>query len=289
MRFEYLEPGSIAEAVSLLDEYGDSARVIAGGTDLLLQLRSKKIKPDYLVDIQEIPGLDGIKVTDRGVTIGAMTPVRTLETSAEIKRTLPVLASAAGSIGSVAIRNVATIGGNLCRAASSTDSAPALIGLQASVRIAGPAGERTLPLESFFTGPGQSALAGNEMLVEVRVPLPERDTRAAYFKHAYRGSIDLAIVGVAVVAGFAPGGKECREVRVVLGAGAPTPLRARQCEDILRGKEWDETLIGRAAELAAGEARPRPDSARASAAYRKEMVRVFVGRALRAVSAPPVR
>lgn len=214
-----------------------------------------------------------------------MTSIRDLEKSVELQCAFPIIPRAASSLGSPAIRNVATIGGNLCNAAPSADTAPALIGLSARAKIVSPDGERIVPLESFFTGPGTTVLGKGEMLVEIQVPLPETNTKATYLKHSYRGAIDLAIVGVAVVACFEPGSKICRDIKVVLGAAAPTPMRVQQCEEILRSKEINEELISKGAEVAADEAYPRATSSRASIEYRKEMIKVFVRRAIREVIA----
>lgn len=285
MRFEYLEPKTVEEAVSLLSKYDGKAKVIAGGTDLLVQIRNKTIEPGYVVDIEGIAGLDYIKYDDRqGLTIGALTPIRSLERSPELQRRFPVISQSASQLGSVAIRNVGTIGGNLCNAAPSAETAPALIGLSAKAKITSPSGERLVPLEDFFTGPGTTVLGKGELLVEIQVPVPEPNTKGIYLKHGLRGTIDLAIVGVAVVATFETNGEICKDIKIVLGAVAPTPIRARKAEGILRGKKIDEALIDQSAEVAANEARPISD-VRASAEYRKEMVKVFTRRAIRGVIA----
>jgi len=279
LRFDYLEPKTIEEAVSMLCQYDGKARVIAGGTDLMVQIKNKAIKPKYVIDITAIPDFDNINYDDkRGLKIGALTTIRDIETSAEIQRRYPIIHQATSQLGSVAIRNVATIGGNLCNAAPSAETAPALIGLSASVRIIGPDGEKVLPVEKFFTGPGTTVLKKGELLAEIQVPTPSPNTKSAYLKHSIR-KVDLAIVSVAVVITLAPQSGECRDIRIVLGAVAPTPMRALKAEEILRGKKFDESLINESARIASAEARPITD-VRASAEYRAEMVAVLTRRTI---------
>jgi len=283
MRFDYLETTTIEEAVSLLTKYDGKAKVIAGGTDLLVQIRSKVIKPQYVVDIEGISGLDYIKYDDRqGLSIGTLTTIRTLEKSTELRRSHPIISQAASQLGSVAIRNVATIGGNLCNAAPSAETAPALIGLDAKAKIVGPDGERVVALENFFTGPGKTVLKTGELLVEIQVPALSPNTNGVYMKHALRGSIDLAIVGVAVVVMM--DGELCQEVNIVLGAVAETPTRAKKAEGMLKRKRINDALIEKVAEIAAAESRPITD-VRASDKYRREMVKVFTRRAIRETTA----
>lgn len=283
MRFEYLEPASIEEAVSLLGRYDDEARVIAGGTDLLVQIKDKSVRPEYVVDIGYIAGLDYISYDEKqGLRIGALSTIRALEKSNKISQTYPVISQAAGLLGSVAIRNVATIGGNLCNAAPSADTAPALIGLSARANIVGTGGGRVVPLEEFFTGPSETVIKRGELLVEVQVPVPPPETKGVYLKLS-RTAVDLATVGVAVIVTLGNGGT-CKDIKIVLGAVAPTPMRAKRAEEILRGKRVDEALIEEASRVASGEAQPITD-VRASAEYRREMVKVLTRRALKQITA----
>ena len=281
MRFQYLEPTTIEEAVSLLAAYDGEAKVIAGGTDLINLIRTKAIRPHYVVDIGRIQGLDHVRYDgDGALFIGALATLRALETSHDVKQRHPVIAQAAGQLGSMAIRNVGTLGGNLCHASPAADTAPALLSLQAEVRIAGPAGDRTVALENFFTAPGRTVLQRREILAEIRVPPMPPLSTAVYLKHASRGAADLAIVGVAVNLTLDSGC--CRSVRIALGAVAPTPMRARIAEKVLDGKELNDALIEQAAQAAAAESRPITD-VRASADYRREMVKVFTQWAIRTV------
>src|SRR3990170_1612471 len=281
MRFDYLEPQTIEEAVSLLAKFDRESKVIAGGTDLINLIRAKTIRPKYVVDIARIPGLDHVKYNTAGtLSIGALATIRELEMSAPVKERHPVIAQAAGQLGSVAVRNVGTVGGNLCHASPAADTAPALIALGARVKIAGPAGDRTTALENFFAGPGRTVLERGEILAEIQVPATPPDTTGIYFKHAIRGAADLAIVGVAVVANF--DGGRCRNLRVALAAVAPTPMRATAAERLLEGREPDHALIEIAARAAADESRPITDI-RGSADYKREMVKVFVRAAIKRV------
>ncbi len=279
MRFKYLEPQTIDEAVSLLFTYQDRAKVIAGGTDLLNQIRLKRTKPEYVVDICYLPDLEYIKYDAAGqLSIGALTTIRSLELSKELKGRHPVPAQAASLLGSMAIRNVGTLGGNLCHASPSAETAPALIALGAGVKVVGPAGERTVELEKFFTGPGQTALQRGELLLEIQVPPLPPGTKGVYLKHSSRGTVNPALVGVAAI--VAMDGKRCREIKLALGAVASTPMRAKKAEEILRGEEIDDALVEKAAQAASDESRPITD-VRASADYRKEMVKVFTRYAFR--------
>jgi len=284
MRFNYLEPATIEEAVSFLSKYDGKAKVIAGGTDLLLQIRNKAIVPEYVVDIENIPGLGYINYDEKqGLRIGTLTTIRALEKSAKLRQTYPVISQAAGLLGSVAIRNVATIGGNLCNALPSADTAPSLIGLSANAKIVGPGGERVVPLGDFFTGVGSTVLKNGELLLEVQVPVPPTGTKGVYLKHG-RSAIDLAVVGVAVIITLEPD-DVCHDIRIVLGSVAPKPMRAYDAEKIVRGKRIDEAIIDTCAQVASDEAHPRPGSIRASPEYKKTIVKLFIMRAMKQIIA----
>jgi carbon-monoxide dehydrogenase medium subunit len=285
MRFEYLEPESIEEALTILIQYQGKSKIIAGGTDLMLQMRNKTIRPEYLVDITRIPGLDYITFDgQRGLRLGALTTIRALETSLELQRKYPVISQAASQLGSVAIRNVATVGGNLCNALPSAETSQALVALSAHVRVVGPRGERTVDLENFFTGVGKTLLQPDEVLLEILVPEPASHTAGIYIKHSPRGPIDLAIVNITVLMTMEADQKVCRDAKIVLGAVSPTPLRARNAESVLKGKRVDGALIDRAAQVASDESHPRHGSIRGSFEYKKEMVKVLTGRAIREVT-----
>ena len=281
MKFEYLEARSIDEAVSLLGKYDGRAKLIAGGTDLVVQMRRRMKKPEYVINIANIKELNHIHFNEKdGLKIGALTPIRSLEKSAELRQRYPVIGQAASVLASVGIRTIATLGGNLCNASPSADTAPSLIALGAQVKIIGPGGERKVSLEDFFTGPGTTALGRGELLAEVTVPLMPARTGAVYLKHGIRGSIDLAIVGVAAVITLEGNGEAVQEAKIVLGAVAPTPMRARKAEAVLKGKKVTEADIEEAARLASNECQPISD-VRSTKEYRREMVNVFMKYAIR--------
>lgn len=278
MRFNYLEPASVEEAVSLLSKHDGKARIIAGGTDLIVKLKDRAIKPEYVVDIGYIPGLEYIDYDKKkGLRIGALTTIRAIEKSDKLSQAYPVICQSAGLLGSMAIRNVATIGGNLCNATPSADMAPALLGLSAVAKITGPGGQREVLLEEFFTCPGGTCLKKGEILLEIQVPPPSPNTRGVYLKHS-RTAVDLATVGVAVIMTSENG--TCKDIRIALGAVSPTPMRAKQAEDLLRGKKVTENLIEKVAQEAADESKPISD-VRASVGYRREIVRVLTRRAIK--------
>ena len=283
MRFNYLEPATVEEAISMLNQHGGKAKILAGGTDLFVQMRAKAIKPEHIVDITYIPGLDYIEYDQKqGLRIGALTTFREIERSIKLCQTYPVLTQAASKLGSVAIRNVATIGGNLCNASPSAEAAPALIGLSATVKIIGAGGARVVPLERFCTGPGCTVCVSPEMITEYQVPIPPPGTRSVYLKHS-RTAIDLALVGIGVVANIESDGA-CKDIKIVMGAVAPTPLRAYKAEEMLKGNKLEHELVEEAAKVASEEAHPISD-VRSSAEYRKEIVKVLTRRAINQIIA----
>ncbi len=240
----------------------------------------KNEAPEGIIDITGIPGLNSIDYDkNKGLRIGALCTHDEIENSQLVRDKYALLAQAVQTVGSVQIRCLGTIGGNLCNASPSADSAPALIGLGSKVKIFGPSGERTLPLDDFFKGPGQTALKADEILTEIVVPnLPPR-SGGVYLKLGRRKAFDLAIVSVAAVVSLASGGKTCSEIRIVLGGVAPTPLRAKQAEDFFRGKVINQANIEEAGKIAAGETRPISD-VRSSAEYRKTVAEVLTRRAI---------
>jgi aerobic carbon-monoxide dehydrogenase medium subunit len=280
MGFDYLQPSTLEESVSLLQRHRGEATIVAGGTDVMRKTRARVLDPKYVIDITGIAGLGRISDDGSGgLRIGSATAIRDVETSPLVRQRFPLLAKAAGLLGSVAIRNVATLGGNICNASPAAECAPALLCLSAEVKILGSTGERAILLDDFFTGPGATVLDEDEIVTEIHVPESRPGTKGIYLKHGPRGSIDRAIVGVAAVGTFDPGGKVCHEIILALGGVAPTPIRARAAESFIRGKVLDKELVAAAAEAAAGESRPISD-VRASEEYRRDMVRVFAGRAL---------
>ena len=278
-RFEYFEPVTLDEAVALLGRFGGDASLLAGGTDLLVEIREHVRWPRQVVNIKKIPGIAALAYDDRdGLRFGALVTAREIETSPVVLEKYPGLVQAARELGSIQVRNRATIVGNISRASPSADTLPPLIADGASVTMHGPAGGRTVALEDFFTGPGKTVLGPGELVTGITVPPPPPHTGKHYIKHGRRKAMELATVGVGVT--LTLDGGACSEIRIALGAVAPTPIRARKAEDALRGRVLDGASIGAAARIAMGECRPI-SNVRGSAEYRRDMVGVLTERAIR--------
>jgi len=278
-KFTYLVPKTLDEAVSLYQSNGDGAKYVVGGTDVMVKIKSGKMAPDYLISLKHIAGHAQVQLnSDTGeLHIGAFVTHRALETSALIKLQYPIIHDAVQNIGSVQIRNVASIGGNLVNAVPSADGAIPLIALDARVSIYGAAGERNVDLVRFFEGPGQTVLDPGEILTEIIVPKQPARTGAAYQKFGRRAAMELPLIGVGVLLSLEGGSNRCAKARVALGVAAPTPIRTLSAEQYLVGKEITEATLGEAGNLAAKESLVR-DSIRGLAWYRREMVAVYVRR-----------
>jgi len=299
-KFDYLKPKTFEEALSLLAKYGEKAKLIAGGTDVIVMIKQKAIAPDVLISLQGIPGLDQM-IYNGSLSIGPMVTHRAIEKSEVIKNNFSALADAVDDLGSIQIRNVATIGGNICTAAPSADTATPLLVLGTQVKIKSIKEERTVPIEEFFKGPGESVLKTGEMVKELSIPKPLPNTGSAYYKLQRRLALDLPILGVSVLLSLDKNKVTCsdllctaspistilhkmeddeivcKDVRIALGVAAPTPMRALKAEALLRGKKLSDELLEETANIASQEAQPR-DSLRGEAWYRKDMVRVLVKR-----------
>ncbi len=274
MRFEYFEPTTIGEGVELLTRYGPEASLLAGGTDLVVKLRQRTVRPLAVISLGGLPELKKLEWgSDGSLEIGAMKTLTEIENSIALAKDFDLIRQGAGAVSSPQVRNVATLGGNCCNASPAADTVPGLMAAGASARIVGHSGTRLLPLDDFFIGPGKNALLRDELLAGFRVPPPTPRTGGVYKKYAPRGEVDMAIVGVAAKLTL-DRSHHVQEVRIVLGGVAPTPVRARRAEEMLLGQRLKEELIAEAARLAADESRPISDQ-RASAPYRKEMVRVW--------------
>jgi aerobic carbon-monoxide dehydrogenase medium subunit len=277
-RFEYFAPTSLGEAFTLFARYGDRAQPLAGGTDLLVEIKEQLRRADYLVDIKKIADLSGLSFGENGgLRIGALATAREVEISPLVREKYASLAQAVRELGSIQVRHRATIIGNVCRASPSADTLPPLIADGAEALIGSARGERRLLLEDFFTGPGKTVHAADELLLALEVPAPAPHTGKVYIKHGRRKAMELATVGVAVTLGRENG--LCSDLRIALGAVAPTPIRARKAEALLRGKRLNSALIEAAARAAVDESRPI-GNVRASAEYRREMVGVLTRRAI---------
>jgi len=275
--FEYFEPATVEEAVQILSKYGTNAKVLAGGCDLVPSMRRREVKPECVVSIGSIPGLDYIKGDGRaGLRIGPMTKIRSVELSPVVRRDYVALYEAVHSIASIQVKTTGTAIGNLCVATPASDIAPALVVFGAELRIVGPGSERGLPIENFCVGVKRCALQPGEMVTELILPPPPAGAGSAFLKLA-RTAADIAKINVAVMLTVA--NNTCNEVRIALGSVAPTLLRAKKAEDALKGKKLDQKVIEAAAQAAAEEAKPITDI-RSTAEYRKETTRVLVGRAI---------
>ena len=277
-RFEYCEPATLSDAVALLGRHGSAASLFAGGTDLLVQMKEHVRRPGHLINIKKIPGIDDLAYDDiDGLRIGALTTTRAVETSPLVREKYAGLCQAVTHFASIQVRNRATVVGNVCRASPSADTLPPLIADGARLRLQGPGGPRCVAVEDFCTGPGRTVLAADEIVTHLFVPPPPPRTGKVYLKHGRRVEMELATVGVAVALTLE--GESCREIRIVLAAVAPTPLRAPRAEALLRGQAVTAERIGAAAQCAMEEARPIGD-VRGSADYRRQMVGVLTRRAI---------
>jgi carbon-monoxide dehydrogenase medium subunit len=275
--FDYFAPKTLKEALTLLDQYREDYKIIAGGQSLLIMMRQGLIKPNYLIDIHGISELNYIK-TDfkKGLRIGALTTHRAIERSPVIKKSFSVLAEMENRLASIQTRNWGSIGGNLCHGDPAGDPAPVLIALNATLTIAGIHGERNMLVEDFFLDYFETVLEHGELLREIQVPTIPSNTGIAYTKFNVIES-DMATVGVAISITLTSKDGHCEDVRIVLANSAPKPMRAKQAEDLLRGKKITDHLLKKAGEISSDEADPISDI-HASAEYRQELVKVLVKR-----------
>ena len=277
--FDYRAPHTVDEALAILGEHGEDARVIAGGTALVTMMRQQLVRPGCLVSLRDVLGLDGIGTTNGSLRLGALVTHREAEVSPLVRERLPVLAETFRRVATVRIRHMATIGGALAHADPNQDPPVTLMALGARVEIRGPAGPRDLSLEEFFRDYYETALAPGELVTGVNVPVPPARTGATYLKFLPRTADDYATVAVAATVTLEPDGERCREARIALGSVGVTPLRSRAAEALLSGERRSESLLRAAGEAAKGDVDPLSDH-RGSAAYKREMTAVMVGRAL---------
>lgn len=280
--FALSEPETVPEAIEVLARLDGEARVIAGGTALVPTMRLGLVRPDRLVSLHRVPALSSIRRDGSALDIGAMTTLSSLSRHDAVRSGWPLLGEAAHRVATPAIRSTATLGGNLCYAEAASDPAPALLCLEAQAHVAGPSGERVVPLAGFFTGFFETALAPGEILTGVRVPAAPSGARSGYMRFCPRSAEDKPLVGVAALL-VLDAAKHVADVRIALGGAAPTPIRAHRAESILSGELLTETVIRGAAEAAAAQADPLSDLM-GSAAYRRETIRVWVRRLLLSLS-----
>jgi carbon-monoxide dehydrogenase medium subunit len=277
-RFELILPGSVDECVKALAQGGPQSKLLAGGTDLLPQLKNGLLKPARVIDLSGVARLRTIEAGNgKGIRIGSAVTARTLELDRAVRASYLSLAESGALVGSVQVRNLATLGGNICNAAPSADMAPPLLALDAEAVISGPKGERRMPITTFFTGVRRTVLAPDEILVELVLPNPGPHSGGNYLRHTPRRELDIAVVGVASQITLANG--VCTKARIALAAVAPVPLRATAAEQSLEGQAVTPDRIKRAADLAVEAARPISDQ-RGSADFRRHLVRVLTRRTL---------
>ena len=277
-KFDYYAPENLDEALALLERHKGYARVMAGGTDLIIKMRRAVLAPKVIIGINKIPGLSDISFDmEKGLTIGAMTRLADVASHPDILSCYPAVAHAASVTGTVQVRNMGTVVGNLCNAAPSADNAPSLIAHGAEALLMSASGMRCLSLDEFFLGPGQTAMEPGELFVHVSVSPPDPSEGVSYQHISARGNVDLSAVGVAALVRTENG--ICTKARVVLGAVAPIPMRAVRTEALLEGKPITESLADEAGKCASQEAKPISD-VRASEYYRREMVAVLTKRAV---------
>lgn len=276
-RFDLALPESVDDCVKTLAGRPAGAKLLAGGTDLLPQMKNGLLKPAWVVDLSRVAELQKLAVEGGDLHIGAAVTARTLELDKRVTGRYASIAEGGALLGSVQVRNLATVGGNLCNAAPSADMAPPLIALDAVAVIAGPKGRRRVPLVEFFTGVRRTVLGADELLVELVVPDPGARSGGQYLRHTPRRELDIAVVGVASQLTLADG--TCAKARIALAAVAPTPVRATTAEQALQGQALTPELIERAAGLAVDVAHPIADQ-RGSIEFRRHLVRVLTRRTL---------
>ena len=279
--FEYIAPTTLEEAIRLMAEKGPKARALAGGTDILVQLRAGRYALDRLVDTKEIPELNQLTCTEaEGLILGAAVPCYRIYEDQTIARMYPAMVDVAFLIGGIQIQGRATVGGNLCNSSPSGDTIPALIALEASCVIAGPGGSRTIPVEDFCTAPGRNVLVDGELLVGLRFSPPQPNSGAQYQRFIPRNEMDIAVAGVGSSIVLDDSLQRIRSARVALAAVAPTPILAKEASALLAGKEATEASIEEAAEAAKAAVRPIDDM-RGTVRQRVHLVGVLTKRTLR--------
>lgn len=277
-RFDFNEPATIEEACQIMSELGKEAKPLAGGTDLIVNMKKKILSPAHLVSLSRMEDLRQMVLSNGGIRIGAGMTVSELAESNEIENQLKALSTGARGLGSPLIRNLATIGGNLVSARPAADLPPPLMAYGAEVLIKSQSGERSILLEDLFLGPGETVIEPHEILTEIHMNKPLPRSGAAYFKLGVREALEISLVNVAAFISL-DDVDSIKEARIILGSVAPTPIRSESAEKVLLGEKPTEELFTQAGKEAAKESRPIDDF-RASAAYKKAMVEVLTSRTL---------
>jgi len=278
-RFEYHEPGNLEEACEIFAEFKDKAGLLAGGTDLLVNMKKGLVSPKHVVSLGRIGPLKGIGIENGHMSIGSCVTAADMAESSEVKHDFMALSMGAARLGSPLIRNLATIGGNIISARPAADMPPSLIAYGAEVVLKKQGGERTMALDDFFRGPGQTVIEPGEIVEKVLLEIPPPYSGSGYVKLGKRKALEISVVNVAAFISLESPDGPIRQARVVLGAVAPVPLRARKAEKALIGQRAGESLFAKAGDAAAGDSKPIDDF-RGSARYRREMVAVLTKRAL---------
>lgn len=277
--FKYLAPATLEEASKLAKDYDGKCKIMAGGTDIIVAMKENVIAPEYIIDIKNIPSLDYLDYDlENGLRIGALTNLRTIEKSQMVKEKFQAVADAAHYVASTQVRSKGTMVGNLVNASPSADTVPILLAAGAVLTIYNAGETREIPMSEFYTGFKKTALAAGDIVTEIRIPALKENQKAAYIKHAVRKAMDLAIVGVAAVVTMDE--DVCVDAKITLGAVAINAVRAPKAEEILKGQKLTDEVIAQAAVAAMESCNPITD-VRASAEYRRDMVRVFTKRAIK--------
>jgi carbon-monoxide dehydrogenase medium subunit len=277
--FEYRTPKSLKEAQKELKEFGAEAKLVAGGTALIIMMKQRLVRPSCLVSLRSVRGLDRIAQKDGGLSIGGLVTHRELETSSLVRRRLPLLAETYRHVATIRVRNMATVGGGLAHADPNQDPPPTLIVLGATVKASSASGSRFIPLEEFFTDYYETVLRPDEIITEIFVPRLAPNSGGAFLKFLPRTADDYATVSAAAVVTLDRARKTFADARIALGSVGTTPIRAREAEAVLRGQPVKAEALREAAEKAKQAVDPVSDF-RGSAAYKREMAGVFVRRAL---------
>jgi len=277
--FEYEAPATLAEAVKVLSQHNGSARPLAGGTDLIDQIRTGRLKPQVVVDVKKIPELNAIEFSTAGLRLGASVPCYRIYDDARISAAYAALADSARIIGGIQIQSRASVGGNLCNSGPAADSTPSLIALGAVAVIAGPKGQREIAVENFCTGPGKNVLGPGEFLVALRFPARPAHSGSHYRRFIPRNEMDIAVVGVAAAVTLDEARQKFVSARIALGAVGPTPLFAEAASNLLAGKSVSEETIGQAADAARSIASPIDDM-RGTVEFRRHVTGVLTRRVI---------
>ncbi len=277
--FKYLSPTTIDEALDYYSKHSETSKYIGGGTDVIVKLKEEWMEPGFLISLKKIQALSELHRSDvtGELSIGAMVTHATLEKSLMIQNEYPIIYDAVSNIGSLQVRNVGTIGGNLINAVPSADGAIPLIALDGKALLHGPEGERTVEVKDLFIKPYETILKPGEILTKITIAPKEPNTGSAYIKFGRRAAMELPLIGIGVLLTLGDDKATCTKARICLGVAAPVPMRAYEAEKLLVGKKIDEEILTKAGELAVDESKVR-DSVRGKAWHRKEMIRVQVKR-----------